>query len=117
GAARPGDGGSGGADARARPRRLVHLAEHKRAFRTRGRAIVLPRVLVHAGLDHRVIEVVAFARALADTREHRIAAVRLRHVVDQLHDQDGLADAGPTDQAELAALAIQRDTIDDLACG
>src|SRR6478752_5716852 len=50
---------------RARPRRLVHLPVHQRALRARGRAVVLLRVLVHAGLDHFMIKIVALARALA----------------------------------------------------
>src|SRR3982074_724995 len=53
-----------------------------RLGRAGGRAVVLLRVLVHARLDHLVIEIVALARALADACEHRIAAVRLRDVVD-----------------------------------
>src|SRR6202790_967613 len=86
--------------------RLVHLAVDQRAFRARGRAVVLLRILVDAGLDHLVVEVVALARALADAGEYRIAAVRLGDVVDQLHDDDGLADAGAAEQADLAALGI-----------
>ena len=82
-----------------------------------GRAIVLLRVLVHAGLDHLVIEVVAFAGALANAGEHRIAAVRLRDVVDQLHDQHGLADAGAAEQPDLAALRIGSKEIHDLDAG
>ena len=52
-----------------------------------------------ASLDHLVVEVVALAGSLADAGEHRVAAVRLGHVVDQLHDQHGLADAGTAEQA------------------
>src|SRR5712671_4980446 len=61
---------------RARPRRLVHLAVHQRAFRAGGRAVVLLRVDVDLRVDHLMIEVVALARALAHAGEHRIAAVR-----------------------------------------
>ena len=111
------DGQAGQADAGARARRLVHLAVHQRAFRAGGRAVVLLRVLVHAGLDHLVIEVVAFARALADAGEHRIAAVRLRDVVDQLLDEHGLADAGAAEQADLAAFGIGREQVHDLDAG
>ena len=112
-----GDGEAGQADAGARARRLVHLAVHQRALGARGRAVVLLRVLVDAGLDHLVIEVVALAGALADAGEHRIAAVRPGHVVDQLHDQHGLADAGAAEQADLAALGVGRQQIDDLDAG
>jgi hypothetical protein len=51
-----------------------------------------------------VIEVVALARALADTGKHRHAAVQLGDVVDQFHDDDGLAHAGAAERADLAAL-------------
>jgi hypothetical protein len=64
-----------------------------------------------------VIEVVALAGALADAGEHRIAAVRLGDVVDQLHDQHGLADAGAAEQADLAALGVGREQVDDLDAG
>jgi hypothetical protein len=40
-----------------------------------------------------------------DAAEHRDTAVLQRDVVDQLHDDDGLADAGAAEQADLAALA------------
>ena len=111
-----GDGQPGQADAGAGARRLVHLAVHQRAFGALGGAL-LARVLVHAGIDHLVIEVVALARALADAGEHRIAAMRLGDVVDQLHDQHGLADAGAAEQADLAALGVGREQIDDLDAG
>ena len=70
-----------------------------------------------AGLGHFVVEIVAFARALADAGEHRDAAVELRDVVDQLHDDDGLADAGAAERADLAALEERADQIDDLDAG
>ena len=68
-------------------------------------------------LDHLVIEVVAFAGTLADAGEHRITAVRLGDVVDQFHDQHGLADAGAAEQADLAALGIGCEQVDDLDAG
>jgi hypothetical protein len=64
-----------------------------------------------------VIEVVAFARALADAGKHRIAAVGLGDVVDQLHDDDGLADPGAAEQADLAALGIGRQQVHHLDPG
>ena len=111
-----GDGQARQRDAGARARRLVHLAEHQRAFRAFGRA-VLVRVLVDAGFDHLVIEVVALAGALADAGEHRIAAMRLGDVVDQFLDQHRLADAGAAEQADLAAARIGREQVDDLDAG
>ena len=111
-----GDGQAGQADAGARTRRLVHLAVDQRAFGA-GRAAVLLGVLVDARFDHLVIEVVAFAGALADAGEHRIAAMRLGDVVDEFHDQHRLADAGAAEQADLAALGVRREEIDDLDAG
>ena len=64
-----------------------------------------------------MIEVVALARALADAGEHRIAAMRLGDVVDQLLDQHRLADAGAAEEADLAALGIGREQVDDLDAG
>ena len=55
--------------------RLVHLAVDQGAARAFGGTAVLARIDVHLGLDHLVVHVVAFAAALADAREHRIAAV------------------------------------------
>jgi peptide chain release factor 1 len=112
-----GDGEAGQPDPGARTRRLVHLAVDQRAFRAGGRAVVLARVLVHAGLDELVIEVVALARALADPGEHRIAAVRLGDVVDEFLDDHGLADAGAAEQADLAALGVRRKQVHDLDPG
>ena len=103
------------ADAGAGARRFVHLAEHQRAFGAVDRTVL--RVLVDAGFDHFVIEVVAFARTLAHAGKHRIAAVLLRDVVDELHDQHGLADAGAAEQADLAALGVRREQVDDLDAG
>ena len=107
-----GDGQARQRDAGARARRLVHLAEHERALRAFAAAL-----LVDAGFDELVIEIVTFAGALADAGEHRVAAVRLRDVVDQFLNQHGLADAGAAEQADFAALGIRREQIDDLDAG
>jgi hypothetical protein len=64
-----------------------------------------------------VIEVVAFAGALADAGEHRVDRVLLRDVVDQLEHVHGLADAGAAEQADLAALGERADQVDDLDAG
>ena len=64
-----------------------------------------------------MIKVVAFAGALADAGEDGIAAMRLGDIVDQLHDQHGLADARAAEEADLAALGVRREQIDDLDAG
>ena len=73
--------------------------------------------LDHAGIDHFVIQIVAFAGALADAGEHRDAAVRLGDVVDQLLDDHGLADAGAAEQADLAAFQVGCQQVDHLDAG
>jgi hypothetical protein len=64
-----------------------------------------------------VIEIVALARAFAHAGEDRIATMRFRDVVDQFHDQNGLAHAGAAEQADLAALGVRRHQVDDLDAG
>ena len=95
----------GEADAQARARRLVHLPVDERDL------------VDHARLGHLEHQVGALARALADAREHRDAAVLLREVVDQLLDQHRLADAGAAEQPDLAALDVRRDQVDALEAG
>ena len=89
-------------DAQAVARRLVHLAEHERDL------------VEHARVFHLVVEVVAFASALADTGEHGVTAVLFRDVVDELEQRDRLADAGAAEQADLTALRDRHDQVDDL---
>ncbi len=69
------------------------------------------------GLGHLEPEVVALAGALADAGEDGDAAVLLGDVVDQLLDQHGLADAGAAEEADLAALHVRGDQVDDLEAG
>ena len=92
-------------DAQARARGLVHLAEDEH------------RLVEDARLLHLEPEVVALARALADAAEGRQALVLLGDVADQLLDQDRLADAGAAEQADLAALGVGGEQVDDLDPG
>jgi hypothetical protein len=64
-------------------------------------------------LDHFAQQIVAFARALADAREHREARPRLRDVVDELHHNDRLADARAAEQTDLAAAQKRLNQVDD----
>jgi peptide chain release factor 1 len=104
-------GERGEADARARTRRLVHLAIDERRLVEHRAAIGELRV------RHLVPEVVALARALADASEHRVARVLLRDVVDELHQHDGLAHPGTAEEPHLAALGIRGQQIHDLDAG
>ena len=99
------------ADPRARARRLVHLPVNQRHL---GLAAVQ---VDHARLDHLVIEVVALAGAFAHAGEHRIAAMPLGDIVDELHDEHGLADARAAEQADLAALGVGGQQVHHLDAG
>ena len=107
-----GDGQRREADAQARARRLRHLAVDQRRARLRWVVRVDDAALLE--LEP---EVVALARAFADAAEHRHTAVLQGDVVDQLHDDDGLADAGAAEQADLAALQVRLEQVDDLDAG
>ena len=96
---------AGKPDAGARSRRLVHLAVDQR------------RLVDDLALLHLEPEVVALAGALADAGEDREPAVLGGDVVDQLHDEDGLADAGAAEEADLAAAGVGRQQVDDLDAG
>ena len=85
--------------------RLVHLAVDQCGL------------VQNAAFGHLVVQVVALAGTLAHAGEHGDAAVLLGHVVDQLHDQHGLAHAGAAEQADLAALGIGADQIHHLDAG
>ena len=96
---------AGEGDAQAGARRLVHLAEDEH------------RLVDDARLLHLEPEVVALARALADAAEGGEAVVLLGDVADQLLDQHGLADAGAAEEADLAALGVGGEQVDDLDPG
>ena len=90
-------GGEGHAHAGARG--LVHLAVDQRHL---GLAQIL--LVDDAGFRHFMVKVIALAGALAHPGEHRVAAVRLGDVVDQLENDDRLAHAGAAEGPGLAAL-------------
>ena len=62
-------------------------------------------------------EVVAFTGPFTDTGEHGEPAVVQCNIVDELHDDDGLADTGAAEESDLAALAVRLKQIDDLDPG
>lgn len=92
-------------------RRFVHLTVNENSF---GFA---PLEVNNAGFNHLVIQVVAFARSFADTGKDGIAAVTFGDVVNQLHNQNGLADTGTAEQTDFAAFGIRLKQVDDLNAG
>jgi len=100
---RHGEGRQGHAQAGAR--RLVHLAEDERGL------------VDDAGLGHLEEEVIALTGALAHSSEDRDAAEVLGHAVDHLLDEDGLAHACTAEEADLAALDVGGEQVDDLDAG
>ena len=97
-----GHGQPGQSDPQASPGWLVHLAEHE------GGLLDDPR------LGHLDEQVVPLAAALAHAREDRHALVLLGDVADELLDDDGLADSGAAEDADLAALLERADEVDHL---
>ena len=61
-----------------------------------------------------MVEIIPFAGTLTDTGKHRITTVRLRDIVDQLHDQHGLANTRTAEEADLTALGVRGEKVDDL---
>ena len=123
-----GHGQGGERDAETGAGRLVHLAVAKgdlRAFGEDRVAVVVEfRVALFvllggddAGLDHFPVEVVSFTGPLTHAGEDGETTVRLGDVVDELHDDDGLADAGTPEHAALAALEQRADEVDHLDAG
>ena len=68
-------------------------------------------------LLHLQPEIVSFAGALADAAEHRVPAVLHGQVVDELHEDDGLAHAGAAEEADLSAASVGRQQIHHLDAG
>src|SRR5260370_607919 len=89
--------------------RLGHMSVNQRGSRLLG--------LMHvddAALLELQPQVVPLARALADGGEDRDADVLHGDVVDQLLDDDGLADARAAEQPDLAAAQVRVEKVDDL---
>ena len=99
-------------DAQPRSGRLVHLAEHHA-----GLVDHVPAGVADFRLLHFQPEVVPLAGALADAGEDGIAAVGAGDAGDQLGQHDGFAQAGPAEQARLAAAHERRQQVDHLDAG
>ncbi len=97
--------------ARTRARRFVHLAVNEGHFG----AFAIQ--LDNAGVNHLVIEVVAFARTLAHACEYRNTTVFHGDVVDELHNRNRLAHARTAEEADFTALRIRRQQVNDFNAG
>ena len=64
-----------------------------------------------------MVQIVTLTGTLADTGEDRVTTVGLGDVVDQLLDEDGLADTGTTEQTDLTTTSVGSEEIDDLDTG
>ncbi len=93
-------------------RRLVHLAEHHAGLLDDAAAGV-----ADLGFLHFQPQVGPFAGSLADAGEHRVTAVGAGDAGDQLGENDRLAQAGPAEQAGLAAADERREQVDHLDAG
>ena len=100
-----GDGQSGQSHPGAGAGRLVHLSVNQGGF------------FQNLGFLHFQEQVVPFTGSLADSGENRVAAMLGGDVADQFHDDDGLADAGTAEEADLPAFLIGRQQVDDLDAG
>ena len=98
-------GQAGEADAQTGSGRLVHLAVDHAGL------------VDNARLVHLEVEVRTLTGALANAGEHGGAAVLLGQVVDELHDENGLANACTAEEAGLAAQDVGLDQVDDLDAG
>src|SRR6185369_507277 len=100
-----GNGECGQSDTGTGAGRLVHLAVHESSL------------IKNAGLLHFHPEVVPFTGTFADARKDGVATMLLGDVVDEFHDQNGLADTGTAEQTDLAASGVWSEQIDNLDAG
>ena len=107
-----GDREAGQRDAETCPWRLGHLPIDKGSF-----ALIEVVDIDDARLLELMPEIVAFAGALADAGKHGETAMLLCDVVDEFLNDDGLSDAGPAEQSDLATLKKGLNEVDDLDPG
>merc|ERR1719354_1379187 len=74
--------------------------------------------LVHlSGDDHLVVQIVTFTGPFSHSGEHGVTTMGLGDVVDQLHNEDRLADTSTSEQTDLASLGVGGEQVDDLDSG
>ncbi len=96
-------------NASARTRRLVHLTVNEC-----GLGAFTATELVNARFDHFVVKVVTFTGTFTNACEYGVTAVRFSNVVDQFHDQNGLANACAAEQTDLTTLCVRSEKVNNL---
>ena len=111
-----GDGEASEGDAGTGSRGFVHLAVNKGGLGTIRGASGLVN-LDDASLNHLVVEIVTLTGALSDTGEDGVSSVIHGDVVNELHDNDGLADSGTTEETNLTSLGVGGEKVNNLDTG
>ena len=96
---------SGKSDSHSGSRRLIHLTIDQNGF------------VENPGFLHFAVQIITLTGTFSDARKNRNTVMIIRDVIDQLFDQDCFADAGATEQTDLAALGIRADQVNDLDAG
>ena len=106
-----GDGETGETNAGSGAGWLVHLSVHESGLGALGVVLVN---LDDTRLNHFVVEIVTLTSALSDAGKHGETTMQLGDVVDQLHDQHGLADTSTTEETDLTSLGVGAQEINNL---
>ena len=65
-------------------------------------------------LNHLMIQIIALTGSFSDSGKDGVTTMSLGDVVDQFHDQDGLADSGSAEETNLTSLGVGSEQIYDL---
>ena len=61
-----------------------------------------------------MIQIISLSRPLSDAGKDGVSSVSFGNVVDQLHDQDGLAHTSAAEETDFTSLGVWRKKVDDL---
>ena len=61
-----------------------------------------------------MIQIISLSGSLADSGKDGVSSVSFGDVIDQFHNQYGLADTGAAEEADFASLGVWRKKVDDL---
>ena len=61
-----------------------------------------------------MVQIVSFTGSLTDSSKHGVTTVVLRNVVDELHDDDSLADTRTTEETNFTSLGVRSKQVHDL---